>query len=62
MLRTEALTKLSMGGNKKIVVTYPEAFFEKVIMPKTLQQHIIQIKTNDTLGLDALMDRTKKRG
>ncbi len=56
MLRTEALTKLSMGGNKKILVTYPEAFFEKVILPKTLQQHIIQIKTNDTLGLDNLME------
>jgi transcription-repair coupling factor (superfamily II helicase) len=62
MLRTEALTKLSMGGNKKIVVTYPEAFFEKVIMPKTLQQHIIQIKTNDTLGLDALMESLVQYG
>jgi transcription-repair coupling factor (superfamily II helicase) len=62
MLRTEALTKLSMGGNKKIVVTYPEAFFEKVIMPKTLQDNIIQIKTNDTLGLDALMERLVEYG
>lgn len=62
MLRTEALTKLSMGGNKKIVVTYPEAFFEKVIMPKTLQDNIIQIKTNDTLGLDALMERLIQYG
>jgi len=62
MLRTEALTKLSMGGNKKIVVTYPEAFFEKVIMPKTLQDNIIQIKTNDTLGLDDLMKRLVQYG
>jgi len=46
MLRTEALTKISMGGNKKIIVTYPEALFEKVILPKTLQNNIIQIKTN----------------
>ena len=38
MLRTEALTKISMGGNKKIIVTYPEALFEKVILPKTLQK------------------------
>ena len=30
MLRTEMLTKLSIGGNKKIIVTYPEALFEKV--------------------------------
>ncbi len=57
MLRTEALTKISMGGNKKIVITYPEAIFEKVILPKTLQQNIIQIKTNDTLDLNGLMQQ-----
>ncbi len=55
MLRTEALTKISMGGNKKIIVTYPEALFEKVIMPNTLQQNMIQIKTNDNLQLNELM-------
>jgi transcription-repair coupling factor (superfamily II helicase) len=57
MLRTEALTKISMGGNKKIIVTYPEALFEKVVMAKTLQQNIIQIKTNDNLDLNALMQQ-----
>ena len=57
MLRTEALTKISMGGNKKILVTYPEALFEKVIMRNTLQQNIIQIKTNDSLDLNGLMQQ-----
>ena len=57
MLRTEALTKISMGGNKKIIVSYPEAIFEKVILPKTLQQNIIQLKTNDTLNLNQLMQQ-----
>jgi len=57
MLRTEALTKISMGGNKKIIVTYPEALFEKVVLAKTLQQNIIQIKTNDNLNLNALMQQ-----
>ena len=57
MLRTEALTKISMGGNKKIVVTYPEALFEKVVMAKTLQLNIIQIKTNDHLDLNGLMQQ-----
>ena len=55
MLRTEALTKISMGGNKKIIVTYPEALFEKVIMANTLQQNMIQIKTNDSIALNELM-------
>jgi len=57
MLRTEALTKISMGGNKKIIVTYPEALFEKVILPKTLQKNIIQIKTNDSVDLNAMMQQ-----
>jgi transcription-repair coupling factor (superfamily II helicase) len=57
MLRTEALTKISIGGNKKILVTYPEALFEKVVMAKTLQQNIIQLKTNDLLDLNALMQQ-----
>eukprot|EP01136_Pigoraptor_vietnamica_P004756 Opistho-1_new@35459 len=56
MLRTEALTKLSNGGNKKIIVTYPEALFEKVVLPKTLSSNIISIKANDTINPDSLMD------
>ncbi|MBN9296871.1 MAG: transcription-repair coupling factor [Filimonas sp.] len=56
MLRTEALTKLSAGGNKKIIVTYPEALFEKVVLPKTLSGNIIHIKTNDTINLESLME------
>ena len=56
MLRTEALTKLSIGGNRKIIVTYPEALFEKVVLPKTLSSNIISIKANDTINPDSLMD------
>lgn len=56
MLRAEALMKLSAGGNKKIIVTYPEALFEKVVLPKTLSGNIIQIKTNDAINLDGLME------
>ncbi len=56
MLRTEALTKLSQGGNKKILISYPEALFEKVVLPSTLSSNIIHIKTNDTLNLDSLME------
>ncbi|MBC7651037.1 MAG: transcription-repair coupling factor, partial [Deinococcales bacterium] len=56
MLRTEALTKLANGGNKKIIITYPEALFEKVVLPKTLSGNIISIKTNDTINLDGLLE------
>lgn len=56
MLRTEALTKLANGGNKKIIVSYPEAIFEKVVLPKTLSSNIISIKTNDTIQPESLME------
>ncbi|MDE3236689.1 MAG: transcription-repair coupling factor [Bacteroidota bacterium] len=56
MLRTEMLTKLSAGGNKKIIITYPEALFEKVVLPQTLSSNIIHIKTNDTLNINSLME------
>lgn len=56
MLRTEALTKLSAGGNRKIMVTYPEALFEKVVLRDTLSSNIISIKANDTINLNSLME------
>jgi len=56
MLRTEMLTRLSVGGNKKIIITYPEALFEKVVLPKTLSSNIISIKANDTINLEGLME------
>jgi transcription-repair coupling factor (superfamily II helicase) len=55
MLRTEALTKIAAGGNKKIVVTYPEALFEKVVLPGTLSSNIIHIKSGDRLNVDELL-------
>ena len=57
MLRTEALTRLSGGGNKKIIVTYPEALFEKVVLPKTISANIIRIKNGDTLDTGHLLNQ-----
>lgn len=56
MLRTEALTRMAGGGNRKMIITYPEALFEKVVLPETLSGNIIQIKTNDTLNVDGLLE------
>jgi transcription-repair coupling factor (superfamily II helicase) len=62
MLRTEALTKIaagadssSIGINKKIIVTYPEALFEKVVVPGVLSTNIIQIKTGDVLDVQDVL-------
>src|SRR5665213_965686 len=62
MLRTEALTKLSAGGNKKVVVTYPEALFEKVVLSKTLSQNIISFKQAETIRIDELLARFVDHG
>ncbi len=55
MLRTEALTKIAAGGNKKVIVTYPEALFEKVVLPATLSSNIIHIKSGDSLNVEELL-------
>lgn len=57
MLRTEALTKLSAGGNKKIIITYPDALFEKVVLPNTLSGNIIYLKTGDALDVNQLLEQ-----
>ncbi|MFN8247690.1 MAG: transcription-repair coupling factor [Ferruginibacter sp.] len=57
MLRTEALTKIAAGGNKKIVVTYPEALFEKVVLSKTLSENIIRIKQADVLDINGMLEK-----
>jgi transcription-repair coupling factor (superfamily II helicase) len=55
MLRTEALTRIAAGGNKKILVTHPEALFEKVVVPSRLSANIIHIKTGDVLNVEKLL-------
>ncbi|HEX6180930.1 MAG TPA: CarD family transcriptional regulator, partial [Chitinophagaceae bacterium] len=62
MLRTEALMKWSAGGNKKIMITYPEALFEKVVMPKTLSGNVIAIKSGDALDVDGVMEKLVNYG
>jgi transcription-repair coupling factor (superfamily II helicase) len=66
MLRTEALTKITQAKNldqaKKIVVTYPEALFEKVVLSKTLSDNIISIKQADALDVTAMLQKFIAQG
>ncbi len=64
MLRTEALTKIASataGGNreaaKKIVITYPEALFEKVVFSKKLTDNIISIKQAEVLDVNGILEK-----
>ena len=62
MLRTEALTKMAGGANKKIIVTYPEALFEKVVLSKTLSENIISIKQAAELDVNGILERFVQHG
>jgi len=67
MLRTEALTKFSVSGktkevHKKILVTYPEALFEKVVNPSALSDNMISIKVGENLQVEALLERLVSLG
>lgn len=61
MLRTEALTRLTRTGagegglRKKVLVTYPEALMEKVVLPETLSSQLIQLKIGTTINLENLL-------
>jgi transcription-repair coupling factor (superfamily II helicase) len=62
MLRTEALTKLaststSLSTNKNLIITYPEALFEKVVLSTTISQNIISIKQGDVLLVDKVIEQ-----
>ncbi len=66
MLRTEALAhfsaRLGAGFKKKVLVTYPEALFEKVVKPTALHDHMIHIKTGENLKVDQLLRRFVELG
>ena len=60
MLRTECLTRFAnpMSNNRVgLIVTYPEALFEKVVLPKTLSANIISIKQGDTIDSNNIYER-----
>jgi transcription-repair coupling factor (superfamily II helicase) len=60
MLRTECLTKFSTasaGARVGVVITYPEALFEKVVLSKTLSSNIISFKQGETVDVDGILNR-----
>ncbi|MBX3240756.1 MAG: transcription-repair coupling factor [Chitinophagaceae bacterium] len=59
MLRTETLTRFSTATGNRVgtVITYPEALFEKVVLPKTLSGNIITIKAGDEINVNDLLSQ-----
>ncbi|QEH40377.1 transcription-repair coupling factor [Chitinophaga sp. XS-30] len=58
MLRTEALMKFT-GRNvhKKILVTYPEALWEKVAGNAAYNANMVHVKVGETLKVDELLEK-----
>lgn len=55
--RTEIINKLSsFPERKQILVSYPEALFEKVVSPEVLKQTRIDIKKGEDLDIDTIIE------
>lgn len=55
--RSELVSKVtgSVSAGGSVIVTYPEALFEKVVKPEILQQTRIEIKKGEKLDVDFVM-------
>lgn len=63
MLRTEALMKLADShSHRKILVTYPEALFEKVIPPREFSSAMIELSVNEGIQVDELLNKLIQLG
>lgn len=55
--RTEVVNKLRIKGSKpRIVVSYPEALFEKVVDPAILEANKIVITKDESLDIDTMIE------
>ena len=55
--RTEAINRMSLKlGRGEIVITYPEALFEKVVDPQIIHKQRIEISLGESLDLDTILE------
>jgi transcription-repair coupling factor (superfamily II helicase) len=55
--RTEAINRISLKlGRGEIVITYPEALFEKVVDPQIIHKQRIEISLGESLDLDTILE------
>lgn len=54
LLRAEVLNRINSRKKPALIVTYPDALFEKVVTRKELEKNTLKIKLEDTLSLDFL--------
>lgn len=56
-LRTELIRNLKPSSFKNLIVTYPEAIFEKIIIKKDIQKRFLNIKIGDLISLELFNEK-----
>ncbi len=54
LMRAEVLNRINSRKKPAVIVTYPDALFEKVVTRKELDNNTLKVKTGDRLSLDFL--------
>ncbi len=54
LLRAEVLNRINSRKRPAVIITYPDALFEKVVTRRELEKNTLKIKLDDTLSLDFL--------
>lgn len=52
LLRAEVLNRINSRKKPAIIVSYPEALFEKVVTRKELEKNTLKVSVNDKLSID----------
>ena len=52
LLRSEVLNRINSRKKPAVIVTYPDALFEKVVTRKELEKNTLKISINDNLSID----------
>jgi len=56
LLRAEVLNRINSRKKPAIIVTYPDALFEKVVTRKELERNTLKITVNDSLSIDFVVE------
>jgi len=56
LLRTEAISKLGLSNNDYIILTYPEALFEKVVDSNSINEYRLSVATGEKLEIDFIIE------
>ncbi|WP_340075912.1 transcription-repair coupling factor [Leptobacterium sp. I13] len=52
LLRAEVLNRISSRKKPALIITYPDALFEKVVTRRELEKNTLKIQVGDTISLD----------